>query len=328
VRTITIAPYDESWSHEFEKIKREIASALPDIFISIEHVGSTAIPGLFAKPIIDIDIVIDIQNFDKVKMKLANVGYFHIGDLGIQGREAFKYKNKCHLMEHHLCVCDKNADELKRHIALRDFLHNNKEYRDKYSYIKQEMAAKYPHDIDSYILGKQPVILEIYKKCGLDTTYKNTTGLITYRLATISDTKRLAELFWEQIEEEKPLNPDEKELFVCECAEYIKHRLGVDLYCWIAESDKHLIAHINVIVAQKIPRPGKIVRKWGRLSTVRTIPEYRNKGVGSALMEKVKSWSREQNLEELFVCPSERSVPFYERTGFKGENEVMEIYFG
>ena len=75
-------------------------------------------------------------------------------------------------MEHHLCVCDKNADELKRHIALRNFLRGNNEYRDKYSRIKQDMTVKYPHDIDSYILGKQPVILEIYEKCGLDISYK------------------------------------------------------------------------------------------------------------------------------------------------------------
>ena len=64
------------------------------------------------------------------------------------------------------------------------------------------------------------------------------------------------------------------------------------------------------------------------MSTVRTIPEYRNKGIGSELMERVKSWSIEQKLEELFVCPSERSTSFYERAGFKGENEVMEMYFG
>ena len=160
------------------------------------------------------------------------------------------------------------------------------------------------------------------------TVTKNTPNPVTYRLATISDTKRLSELFWEQIEEEKPLNPDEKENFVCECTNYLMRRLGVDLYCWVADVNENLIAHINIIIAEKIPRPSKIVRKWGRLSTVRTIPEYRDKGVGSALMERVIDWSKAQNLEELFVCPSVRSIPFYERAGFNGENEVMEMYFG
>ena len=61
------------------------------------------------------------------------------------------------------------------------------------------------------------------------------------------------------------------------------------------------------------------------MTTVSTVPECRNQGVGSALMERVKAWSREQDLEELIVWPSERSVPFYERAGFSGENDVMEL---
>ncbi|MCL2603654.1 MAG: GrpB family protein [Defluviitaleaceae bacterium] len=166
-------PYDAAWPDEFKKIEDELVSALPDAVLAIEHVGSTSVPGLFAKPIIDIDIVIDMRDFDVVQKRLAGIGYTHVGDLGIFGRVAFKYEDKPHLMEHHLCVCDKNADELQRHIALRNFLRGNSEYRDKYSRIKQAMAAKYPHDIDNYILGKQPVILEIYEKCGLDASYKS-----------------------------------------------------------------------------------------------------------------------------------------------------------
>jgi GrpB-like predicted nucleotidyltransferase (UPF0157 family) len=69
-------------------------------------------------------------------------------------------------------VCDKDAEELKRHLALRDFLRKNEEYRDKYSQTKLEVAEKHPHDIDAYIDGKQPVILEIYEKCGLDISDK------------------------------------------------------------------------------------------------------------------------------------------------------------
>ena len=188
MRTIVVVPYNPNWKNEFERIKSELMSVLAGGVISIEHVGSTSVPGLHAKPIIDIDIVIDCENFKNVKTQLAKIGYFHEGNLGVDGREAFKYKerlvdgaddhlrqyqDKSHLMEHHLYVCDKNADELKRHLTLRDFLRNNDEYCRKYSEIKIEMAKKHPHDIDSYILGKEPVVLEIYEKCGLDVSYKN-----------------------------------------------------------------------------------------------------------------------------------------------------------
>jgi GrpB-like predicted nucleotidyltransferase (UPF0157 family) len=172
MRTISVVPYNPSWADEFEKIKDELTPALLDFVISIEHVGSTSVPGLYAKPIIDIDIVIGEGSFSKVNALLEKAGYFHIGDLGITGREVFKYENKPHLTEHHLYVCNEDSDELKRHISLRDFLRNNEDYRKKYSEIKLEMASKFPHDIDNYIEGKQPVVLEIYEMCGLDTTYK------------------------------------------------------------------------------------------------------------------------------------------------------------
>ena len=172
MRNIIVVPYDPDWITEFECIKQDLDFTLKSHVLSIEHVGSTSVPDLYAKPIIDIDVVIEKENFEIVKELLSEIGYSHVGDLGIEGREAFKYVDKPYLMEHHLYVCDKNAEELKRHLVLRDFLRNNEEYREKYSKMKIEMAKKYTHDIDNYIDGKQPIILEIYEKCGLDTTYK------------------------------------------------------------------------------------------------------------------------------------------------------------
>ncbi|MDY3206737.1 GrpB family protein, partial [Clostridium baratii] len=145
----------------------ELMMVLSDKIISIEHVGSTSVEGLAAKPIIDIDIVID-NNFEEVKIALESISYIHEGDLGIHGREAFKYYNKEHLMKHHLYVCNKENEELYRHIKFRDYLKVHKVDRDKYSLVKKEMAKKYTEDIELYIDGKEPIILEIYKKCGLD----------------------------------------------------------------------------------------------------------------------------------------------------------------
>ena len=163
---VTVEDYNPEWKKEFERIKNELLTVLSGKILAIEHVGSTSVEGLTAKPVIDIDIVIN-YNFEEVKNALEHIGYIHEGDLGIPGREAFRYKNKSHLMVHHLYVCDKDSKELHRHITFRDYLRQHKEDRDKYSSIKKEMALEYPEDIDSYIEGKQPVILDIYKKCGL-----------------------------------------------------------------------------------------------------------------------------------------------------------------
>lgn len=166
-KNILIQPYNCIWETEFLKIRCELEKALHGTIITIEHVGSTSVKGLFAKPIIDIDIVIENNMFDIVKHGLEEIGYSHEGNLGIEGREAFKYKNKPHLMKHHLYVCAKDAQELKRHIVFRNYLRAHDDARDKYSEIKLEMAKKFPHDIDGYINGKQPFILDVYKKCGL-----------------------------------------------------------------------------------------------------------------------------------------------------------------
>lgn len=163
---ITVEDYNPEWENEFECISDELMEVLAGKIVSIEHVGSTSVQGLAVKPIIDIDIVFDI-NFEEVKQALETVGYLCEGDLGIPGREAFRYENKPHLMKHHLSVCNKENKELHRHITFRNYLRQSKEDKEKYSTIKKEMALKYPYDIDSYIEGKQPVILEIYKKCGL-----------------------------------------------------------------------------------------------------------------------------------------------------------------
>ncbi|MBU5426269.1 GrpB family protein [Tissierella pigra] len=163
---VVVEDYNPEWKNEFERIKNELLTVLAEKINSIEHVGSTSIEGLAAKPIIDIDIVID-KNFEEVKKALESIGYIYEGDLGISGREAFDYKNKPHLMVHHLYVCNKDNKELYRHITFRNYLRQHKEDRDRYGSIKKEMALKYPEDIDLYIKGKESVILDIYNKCGL-----------------------------------------------------------------------------------------------------------------------------------------------------------------
>ena len=165
---VIVAPYDVAWKSAFEDIKIEIERALGDLIIGIEHVGSTSVEGMSAKPCIDVDVIIkDYTVFDAVVSKLASIGYIHEGDLGIKDREAFKYTDKPHLMSHHLYVCPQNSEELRRHITFRDFLRSNAEAARKYSSVKETAAELFPDDIDKYIEYKSPCIEELYKQCGL-----------------------------------------------------------------------------------------------------------------------------------------------------------------
>ena len=167
-RKVVVLPYDVAWKSAFEEIKSEIEETIGDLIIGIEHIGSTSVEGLFAKPCIDIDVIIqDYSALTAVVDGLKSIGYIHEGDLGIPDREAFKYSGKAHLQMHHLYVCPKYSEELHRHITFRDFLRSNPEAVKKYSLIKEKAAELYPNDIDKYIEYKSPCIEELYKECGL-----------------------------------------------------------------------------------------------------------------------------------------------------------------
>ena len=165
---VNVVPYDAAWQDDFKKIKNEIEVVAGDLILDIQHVGSTSVIGLCAKPCIDIDVVIgDYSIFEEVKSRLSNIGYIHEGDLGIKDREAFKYFDKPHLKSHHLYVCPIYSAELHRHIRFRDFLRENPEVMEKYANTKRAAAKLYPENIDKYIEHKSPCIEEIYRLCGL-----------------------------------------------------------------------------------------------------------------------------------------------------------------
>ena len=165
---VTVLPYDSAWKTAFEEIRKEIEEAVGDLIVGMEHVGSTSVEGMSAKPCIDLDVIIpDYTVFDNVVDRLKVIGYFHEGDLGIPGREAFRYSGKPHLQNHHLYVCPKDSVELHRHITFRNFLRNHPEAVKKYSAVKETAARLFPDDIDRYIAYKAPCIQELYAQCGL-----------------------------------------------------------------------------------------------------------------------------------------------------------------
>ena len=167
-KNVVVLPYDPGWEAAFLRIKAPLCKALSPWLSSIEHVGSTSVPGMWAKPVIDLDLVLrDDDCFFSVREQLRRLGYFHEGDLGIPGREAFAYENTPELMTHHLYVCPPNSPELRRHLAFRDYLRTHPEQAEQYSLIKRQAASLFPQDIDGYMAMKAPCIRSLYRQCGL-----------------------------------------------------------------------------------------------------------------------------------------------------------------
>ncbi len=156
-----ILNYQEHWPADFEKISSILLEQVAKIHVQIEHVGSTAVAGLSAKPIIDIDLIyFDQKDFDQIKTELEKLGYYHNGDQGITGREVFKrMENRHHpildSIRHHLYVCHLDSEELKRHLAFRDHLRQNPESRQQYVTIKNEIAKEVNQDKKKYAILKE-----------------------------------------------------------------------------------------------------------------------------------------------------------------------------
>jgi GrpB-like predicted nucleotidyltransferase (UPF0157 family) len=156
-RTIVVVEYDPGWPAAFEALRGRVAGALGDLALSIEHVGSTSVPGLAAKPIIDMDVAVrSPDDLPAAIEALATIGYVHRGDLGIGGREAFA--QPAGTPEHHLYVCPLGGRELPRHLAFRDHLRAHPAAADDYATIKRAAALRFPNDIDAYIDAKTAFI--------------------------------------------------------------------------------------------------------------------------------------------------------------------------
>lgn len=162
-----VRKYNPEWSKWFQQIKTFLGERVSRLCIRIEHVGSTSIPGMIAKPIIDLILVIESRDFEEIKALLAERGYYHKGDLGITEREVFDLRDvskKLSMPAHHLYVCPKHSAELKKEIAFREFLKLNKEYAELLSELKWSLAEVFDNNREAYIEGKAALCREITRK--------------------------------------------------------------------------------------------------------------------------------------------------------------------
>jgi GrpB-like predicted nucleotidyltransferase (UPF0157 family) len=156
----TVVPYDPAWAVRFDEIRRHLAPALAGLSATIEHVGSTAVPGLVAKPIIDIDVVVgDVADVRSVIGRLEAIGYVHRGDLGVEGREALSETGgPFPLAYHHLSVVVEGTTTHEDHVGFRDYLRTHPEWADAYGARKLEVEHLMTTESrDAYIVAKSDV---------------------------------------------------------------------------------------------------------------------------------------------------------------------------
>jgi len=163
-RIVEVVPHNPDWKNRFQKEAAVLKSIFGDEAIEIEHIGSTAIENIHAKPIVDILIECrDIEKIDSFDQKMIAMNYKPMGEYGIPGRRFFlKIENETRLVNLH--IWQVGHEDIKRHLAFRNYMNKHPDVAQEYSKLKEILAKKFPHDIQAYMDGKNNFIKEHEKQ--------------------------------------------------------------------------------------------------------------------------------------------------------------------
>lgn len=157
---VVVVPYSSAWPAQFEVVARDLRQALTGLASArVEHVGSTSVPGLAAKPILDIDVIVDGKEMAKAVAAMGSAGYVHRGDLGVADREAFYAPDDS--PRRNVYVCRAETLNVRNHLAVREVLRARADLRDEYAAVKLALAVDPNMDIETYIARKSAVLQKV-----------------------------------------------------------------------------------------------------------------------------------------------------------------------
>ena len=161
---IKIVPYDINWPWMFESESRRIRQILGPNCAAIYHIGSTSVPGLAAKPVIDImPVVFELETVDAAAGEFEKAGYEYMGEFGITGRRYLR-KGGCERTHQVHIFRQEDRYTIGRHLAFRDYLRCHCEEAERYARLKICLAERYPYDIEGYCDGKEKFVKEMEEK--------------------------------------------------------------------------------------------------------------------------------------------------------------------
>jgi GrpB-like predicted nucleotidyltransferase (UPF0157 family) len=171
---VIVVQYDPLWPSAFAAAAKEASPALGKNLLEIHHIGSTSIPGIHAKPVIDmLALVADIKVLDQHNSQMNSLGYEAMGEFGIPTRRYFRRDNAAGVRAHQIHAFQIGSPQIARHFAFRDFLRAHPDIALQYSDLKRRLADAHPNDIEAYMDGKDTFIKETETKAlsWLDTRH-------------------------------------------------------------------------------------------------------------------------------------------------------------
>ena len=155
---VQVVPYDPSWPSRYRREAALLREALGDCLVEIHHIGSTSVPGLWAKPIIDIlPVVTAVEEADRRRAALEALGYEYLGEFGIPGRRYLRKGGDHRTHQVHLFGRE-SRDEIRRHLAVPAYLRCHPDAAWDYAQLKRRLARCFPRDIDGYCDGKDAFV--------------------------------------------------------------------------------------------------------------------------------------------------------------------------
>lgn len=177
-----VVPYDPAWPQQYARVAVSLARALGPIDHTIEHVGSTSVPGLAAKPVLDIDVIVAEREVDAAIASLTEIGYESRGDLGVPGRYSLRSPDDD--PRRNVYVCESGCLSVRNHLAVRHVLRARPDLRDEYAAVKLDLAARELASIDAYIEGKSAVLQKVLAEAGLGEAERSTILEVNAHLDT------------------------------------------------------------------------------------------------------------------------------------------------
>ena len=161
---VEVVDWSPHWAEQYDEVAAVLREALADVSSArVEHVGSTSVPGLPAKPVLDVDVIVEAPDVPAAVAALEAVGYGHRGDLGVSGREAFHAPGP---PRRNVYVCTAGTANVRNHLAVRDVLRSREDLREAYGDVKRALAADPEMDIDTYVAGKSEVLQQVLEVSG------------------------------------------------------------------------------------------------------------------------------------------------------------------
>ncbi len=162
---IYMVPHNPHWRQEFENEAQRIMGALGENVVTVHHIGSTAIPNIYAKPVIDVLLVVrDHSDLDAKQAAMKALGYDALGELGIPTRRYFRRDNALGDRTHQVHAFEAGSPQIARHLTFRDYMIAHPEAAQAYSELKRRLAAEHSTDIEAYMDGKDAFIQEIDRR--------------------------------------------------------------------------------------------------------------------------------------------------------------------